>query len=183
MTKLILWKSNMSKFKIGDKVIINRYGKPRVNGTVVKVPDGLIEIFYKVRLEDGNFLNSPESDMISAEIEKYFYCPVCGKKSLIKDAVIRKYMMSKSFRLDNAAMPGWMKINASADYCYIRVCPQCEMATFSNETLFRACEGNALEYRKGKIRAAENSGSGCMVLVGTIITVLSAACWILCLII
>ncbi len=172
----------MSKFKKGDKVIINRYGKPSVKGTIDSVPDGVRErIFYKVRLEDGNYLKSPESDMISAEIEIYFYCPVCGRKTLIKDAVIRKYLQNKSFRLDNAAMPGWMKISASADYCYIRVCPQCEMATISNETLVRACSGNALEYRKGKIRAVENSG--CMLLVGSIITVLSAACWILFLII
>ena len=173
----------MSKFKIGDKVIVSRYGKPSAKGTVERVPDGLIEIFYKVRLEDGNYLNSFESDMISAEIEKYFYCPVCGKKSLIKDAVIKKYILNKSFGLDNAAMPGWMKISASTDSCYIRVCPQCETKTLSDDAFFKAYEGNAIENRKGKIRAAENSGSGCMVLVGTIITIASAACWVVCLII
>lgn len=167
----------MSKFKIGDKVIVSRYGKPCVKGTVERVPDGLIEIFYKVRQEDGNYLNSFESDMISAEIEKYFYCPVCGKKSLIKDAVIKRYILNKSFGLDNAAMPGWMKISASTDSCYIRVCPQCETKTLSDAVFVRACDGNAIETRKGKIRAAKNSG--CMVLMGAIITAISAACWIL----
>lgn len=171
----------MSKFKIGDKVIVSRYGKPSVKGTVERVPDGLIEIFYKVRLEDGNYLNSFESDMVSAEIEKYFYCPVCGKKSLIKDAVIKKHILNKSFRLDNAAMPGWMKISASAESCYIRVCPDCEAKKLPNDAFIKAYEGNAIENRKGKIRAAENSG--CMVLVGTIITAVSAACWVVCLII
>lgn len=192
MMKLIQWKSNMNKFKIGDKVIINRYGKPRVNGTVVKVPDGpfvnttsLLTTSlapYKVRLEDGNYSYSYEPEMISADSENYFYCPVCGKKTLIKDAVIRKYTLNKSFGLDNAAMPGWMKISASVDYCYIRVCPQCEAKPLSDDAFVRASDGNAIENRKGKIRAAENSGSGCMVLVGTIITAVSAACWILCMI-
>lgn len=171
----------MIKYKIGDKVIVSRYGKPCVKGTVERVPDGLIEIFYKVRLEDGNYLNSFESEMISAEIEKYFYCPVCGKKSLIKDAVIKRHILNKSFRLGNAAMPGWMKISASTESCYIRVCPQCEMKNLPNDAFVRACEGNAIENRKGKIRAAENSG--CMVMVTTIITAVSAACWILCMII
>ena len=167
----------MSKFKIGDKVIVSRYGKPSVKGTVERIPDGLMEIFYKVRLEDGNYLNSPESDMISAEIEKYFYCPVCGKKSLIKDAVIKRYILNKSFGLKPAAMPRWWKISTSVEYRYIRVCPQCKGEKLPDDVYVRAYEGNAIENRKGKIRAAENSG--CMVLVGTIITAVSAACWIL----
>lgn len=106
----------MSKFKIGDKVIVSRYGKPSVKGTVERVPDGLIEIFYRVRLEDGNYLNSIESDMVSAEIEKYFYCPVCGKKSLIKDAVIKRHILNKSFRLDNAAI-----LRMDENKCFRRV--------------------------------------------------------------
>lgn len=128
-------------------------------------------------------MNVHESDMKGADSEKYFYCPFCGEKALIKDAVIKKYILSKSFGLDNAAMPGWMKISASTDSCYIRVCSQCEAKTLSNDVLVRACNGNAIENRKGKIRAIENSGSGCMILVGTVITAVSAACWILCLII
>lgn len=115
------------------------------------------------------------------DFTKYFYCPVCGKKSLIKDAVIKKYILNRSFGLGNAAIPGWMKISASTDSCYIRVCPDCEVKKLPNDAFIKAYEGNAIENRKGKIRAAEKSG--CVVLVGSIITAVSAACWLVCLIV
>ena len=179
MMKPIRWKNNMNKFKIGDKVIVSRYDKPRIKGTIESVPDGLIEIFYKVRLEDGNYLNSPEDDIVSAEIEKYFYCPVCGKKSLIKDAVIKRHILNKSFRLKPAAMPRWWKLSTSVEYRYIRVCPLCKDEKLPNNVYIRAYEGNAIENRKGKIRAAENSG--CMVILASIAGIASLACWMICL--
>ena len=140
--------------------------------------DGVTKPFpYEVRKQP--VLTEAQISKERVDFTNYFYCPVCGKKSLIKDAVIKKYILDRSFGLGNAAMPGWMKISASTDYCYIRVCPQCEAKILPNDVIVRAYEGNAIENRKGKIRAAENSGSGCMVLVGTIITAVSAACWIL----
>ena len=136
---------------------------------------------YEVRKQPN--LTEAQVSKEQVDFTNYFSCPVCGKKSLIKDAVIKRHILNKSFRLDNAAMPGWMKISASTEYCYIRVCSDCEAKKLPNDAIFRAYEGNAIENRKGKIRAAENSGSGCMVLVGTIITVASAACWVVCMII
>ena len=136
---------------------------------------------YEVRKQPN--LTEAQISKEQVDFTNFFYCPVCGKKSLIKDAVIKKYILDRSFGLGNAAMPGWMKISASTDYCYIRVCSDCEAKKLPNDAIFRAYEGNAIENRKGKIRAAENSGSGCMVLVGTIITVASAACWVVCMII
>jgi hypothetical protein len=78
-------------------------------------------------------------------------------------------------------MPGLMKISASTEYCYIRVCPDCEAKKLPEDAIFRAYDGNAIENRKGKIRAAENSG--CMVIAGAIITIASVACWIVCFIV
>lgn len=124
-------------------------------------------------------LTKEQTNKAQEDFTKYFYCPVCGKKSLIQDAVIKRYILNKSFGLGNAAMPGWMKISASVDSCYIRVCTQCETKRLSDDALFRAYDGNAIETRKGKIRAAENSG--CM--VAAIFSIASIACWIVCLII
>lgn len=61
------------------------------------------------------------------------------------------------------------------------MCPDCEAKKLPNDAFIKAYEGNAIENRKGKIRAAENSG--CMVLVGAIITAVSTACWLICLIV
>lgn len=126
-------------------------------------------------------LTEAQINKAQEDFTNYFYCPVCGKKSLIKDAVIKRYILNKSIGLGNAAMPGWMKISASTDSCYIRVCPQCETKRLPNDVFVRAYEGNAIENRKGKIRAVENSG--CMVIMVSIVGFASLACWIVCLII
>lgn len=120
------------------------------------------EIFKKPDLTEEQINKAQEN------FKKYFYCPVCGKKSLIEDAVIKRYILNKFFGLGNAAMPEWMKISASMESCYIRVCPQCEMKKFSDDVFVRAYDGNAIETRKGKIRAAENSG--CMGMIAMIAT-------------
>jgi predicted RNA-binding Zn-ribbon protein involved in translation (DUF1610 family) len=150
-----------------------------------ELDDGIDGVKRPIPNEVRKQFNLTETQIKKEQLDftNYFYCPVCGKITLIKDAVIRRYTLNKSLGLRNAAMPGWMKISASVDYCYIRVCPQCEAKPLSDDAFVRACDGNAIENRKGKIRAAENSGSGCMVLVGTIIAAVSAACWLVCLIV
>jgi len=115
------------------------------------------------------------TNKVEEDFTKYFYCPVCGKKSLINDAVTRRFILNRSFGLDNALMPGWMKIKASTEACYIRVCPQCETKRLPDDAFFRAYDGNAIETRKGKIRAAENSG--CIVLLTVTTALSSLACW------
>ncbi len=145
----------------------------------------LEEGFYGIK-EPTPYEVSKQPDLAEAPISKtqedftkYFYCPICGKKALIKDAIIRRHVLNKSFGLGNAAMPGWMKISVSVDACYIRVCPQCENKGLSKDAFFRAYDGNAIENRKGKIRAAENSG--CMVILASIAGIASIACWMICL--
>lgn len=70
--------------------------------------------------------------LINAEIGKaftgfktYFYCPDCGRKMLIKDAVVKRTLMDSSMKIGNAAMPGWMKIETSGNSCYMRFCGEC----------------------------------------------------------
>lgn len=117
-----------------------------------------------------------------ADFEKYFYCPDCEKKSLIKDSVVKRKVMNTSFRLDNAAMPGWMKIQASTESCRLRFCPECANKTserLTDREFSRAYDGNAFVGFDKKGQTSANSG--CMVIAAAIITVVSAACWLVCL--
>ena len=118
-------------------------------------------------------------DKVQEDFSKYFYCPICRRKTLLNDAVVRRKMMDSSIKLDPALMPGWWKIKASADYCYIRVCPSCSDKEISWEALSTAFDSNAIETRKGKIKAANNSAanSGCMVLFAVATTLTSLSCW------
>lgn len=122
-------------------------------------------------------LTEIQANKAQEDFTNYFYCPICGKESLLKEAVIRKLVLNRSFGFRNAAMPGWMKISASEESCYIRVCPQCETKRLPEDVFERSYVGNAIETRKGKIRAAENSG--CMVFLATIVGIASLACWML----
>lgn len=119
-----------------------------------------------------------------ADFEKYFYCPDCGRKTLKKDSVIKRKVMNASLKLDNAVMPGWMKIQASTESCRLRFCPECASKTYDRLTdgeFSKAYDGNAFVGFDQKRQTSANSG--CMVIAATIISVVSAACWIVCFII
>ena len=175
--------------------MVNKYWDPKYKDLINRVEawNALEGGFYHNKQLRG-YNNYKWYDLSEAQIEaqiekaqadfkEYFYCPRCGRKSHIAEAIVKRKIISSSFKLDNAAMPGWMKIKASSESCYIRLCPECAEKTgnISLKEYIRAYDGNAIENRKGKIRAAENSG--CMVIAGAIITIASAACWIVCLII
>lgn len=59
------------------------------------------------------------------DFKTYFYCPDCGRKMHIKDAVVKRKLMNMSINIGNAAMPGWMKIKTSGSSCYMRFCGEC----------------------------------------------------------
>ncbi len=103
----------------------------------------------------------------------YFYCPRCRKKHLINEAVIKRKISNLSVGLGNAIMPGWMKIKASSDIMYIRLCPDCANngKEISNEDVYRAYYFNALATK----REIEKYNKGCLVTIAYIITVASVA--------
>ena len=107
------------------------------------------------------------------DFRNFFYCPVCGRKSLIKDAVVKRKVIDHSFKLDNAVMPGWMKFQASSDSLFIRVCPECATKNISDGVLGRAFEGNAIETNSKRTQAEANSG--CLGMIAMIATMAAAS--------
>lgn len=168
--------------------MINKYWDPKYSSLVeqVRAWNALEEGFYDDknlrRYNDYKWMDLSETQMetqiskAQEDFKKYFYCPICRRKSLIKDAVVRRKMMDSSIKLDNALMPGWMKIKASAEYWFIRVCPDCAEKSISVEALCRAYDGNALETNTKKRQTAANSG--CMGMLSTLIGMISFASWL-----
>ena len=145
------------------------YGKKRINGYINDGWYSLSEAQIEAKI-----------NKVQNDIKKYFYCPRCGKKYLINEAIIKRKIIRHSFDLGNAIMPGWMKIKASADSMYIRLCPDCAKRNdISNEELYRAYFFNALATKK----EIEKNNAGCLAAIAYFITVASAACYLICLII
>lgn len=118
-----------------------------------------------------------------ADFDKYFYCPDCGRKFLIKDAVIKRKVINTSLKLDNAVMPGWMKIKASAESCRLRFCPECANKTYENLTnreFCKAYDGNAFVGNIERKKVKENSS--CLVTITAIISISCLSAWLICLI-
>lgn len=60
-----------------------------------------------------------------SDFKLYFYCPDCGRKFLIKDAIVKRKVLSMSHKLNTAAAPGWFKFQTSGEICNIRLCKEC----------------------------------------------------------
>ncbi|WP_033147839.1 hypothetical protein [Prevotella sp. P6B1] len=118
-----------------------------------------------------------------ADFKKYFYCPTCGRKFLITDAIVKSKTNNFSIKLDNATMPGWMNIQASSESISIRVCPKCarHLDALSSINLIKAFDGNAIVLNNRKTKTSKGN-TGCLGFIAAIFAVATAACWIICLI-
>ena len=133
--------------------MINKYWDPKYDALIEQVhawnalEGGYYEDLNLRAYKNYKWMDLSEAQMeeeirrVQADLQKFFYCPICGRKSLLKDAVIKRKILNSSLKLDNAAMPGWMKINASSESCYMRLCPECAA--------------------KGKIRFSHQKRRGC----------------------
>ena len=107
-----------------------------------------------------------------AGFKSYYFCPDCGRKFLIKDAVIKRKLVNTSLKLDNAAMPGWMKITASSESYYIRFCSSCSNGTnkISYMDVAKAYDCNAIVNKRSN--SPSDKGFGCFIIVVVIISIL-----------
>uniref|UniRef100_UPI0025FE9D6C hypothetical protein n=1 Tax=uncultured Methanobrevibacter sp. TaxID=253161 RepID=UPI0025FE9D6C len=119
---------------------------------------------------------------VEADLKKYFYCPKCGKKTQISSAVIKRKRINTRVNIDNAAMPGWMKLKATSEFSYIRFCPKCSDSTdniYIREYV-KAYDGNAIVNNIESKNTKRDSG--CMSLITTIVSILCISVWFICLI-
>lgn len=170
--------------------MVNKYWDPKYCDLIERVSawNALEEGYYDNHQLRG-YNDYKWHDLTEAQIEaqitkaqkdfkKFFYCPRCGRKSIIEDAIIKRKVYNSSIKLDNALMPGWMKIQASSDSYYVRICPECAKVSdkISDVEFARAFDRNAIATNGERIHAEENSG--CLAVVATLITVTCTACWI-----
>lgn len=174
--------------------MVNKYWDPKYSDLIERVSawNALEEGYYDNRQLRG-YNDYKWHDLTEAQIEaqinkaqsdfkKYFYCPRCGRKSLIEEAVTKRKVLNSSLKLDNALMPGWMKIQASSESTYIRLCPDCanKGGITTVAELTRAFDGNAIAIIGERKPAEENAG--CLATMATLITVSLVACCMECLI-
>lgn len=173
--------------------MINKYWDPKYDALIEQVhawnalEGGYYEDLNLRAYKNYKWMDLSEAQMeeeirrVQADLQKFFYCPICGRKSLLKDAVIKRKILNSSLKLDNAAMPGWMKINASSESCYMRLCPECAAkGKIPDRALGTAYAGNAIVTNNSEIQA--NTSSGCMGVIAAVISMASLASWLVCLI-
>lgn len=117
--------------------MINKYWDPKYSDLIMRVQawsaleGGYYDDKSLRRYKSYEWHNLSEEQMENdirealTGLKTYFYCPDCGRKLHIEDAVVKRKLMNLSFKLDNALMPGWMKIQTSRNSFYMRFCGEC----------------------------------------------------------
>lgn len=164
--------------------MINKYWDPKYFDLIFRVREwnalekGSYDNVQLRRYEDFMFHDLTEAQIESQinkaleDFKKYFYCPVCGRKSLIKDAVIKKET-SVSLKLKNAFMPGWWKIQTTSSSMYYRLCPECSKRK-GKISYDKVYAGNAIPTEIEIIKA--NKKSGGLLLWVIFLIIVSAIC-------